>query len=96
MSEIIDRTILRQISAAYAAGYAKAKADCGELEPYISLKQAYKMYKRATVDRWIDEGLIAVIKDGPNNSKCRIDREAIALVAAASNRESWFEHHDVE
>jgi hypothetical protein len=89
----IDRLQLLQIQAAYAAGFKKAAAECGMLRPYISLKQAYRMYGQGTVERWADEGLIQKIKDGPGSSRVRIDREKIETVAQMSNRCSWYEHH---
>ncbi len=92
----LDRLQLLQIQAAYAAGFKKAVAECGMLRPYIPITQAYKKYGRATVERWVDEGLIEKIKDGPGNSKVRIDREKIELIAGESNRCSWYEHHETD
>ncbi len=92
----LDRLQLLQIQAAYDAGYAKALAKYGELKPYISLKEAYRMYGQGTVERWADEGLITKIKDGTGSSRVRIDRQQIELVAGESNRCSWFEHHETD
>lgn len=64
----------------------------GNLKPYLSLNQCYKMYGRGTVDRWIREGLITPIKDGDANSKVRIERIQIETVAKSSNRVSYFQH----
>ncbi len=66
----------------------------GLIKPYLSLNEAYKMYGRRTVERWIAEGLIEIQKDGTRTSKCRILREQIELVASQSNRASWYEHHE--
>lgn len=92
----LDRLHLLQIQAAYAAGFKKAVAECGMLRPYISLKQAYRMYGQGTVERWADEGLIVKIKDGPGSSRVRIDRQQIELVAGESNRCSWYENHETD
>lgn len=90
----IDRLQLKQIQAAYEAGFARCMETLGELKPYISLNQAYKMYGRKTVARWISEGLIEIQKDGTGTSKCRVSRKDIELVASRSNRISWYEHHE--
>lgn len=87
---ILNRDILVQMQASYEAGFRKCAETLGLLKPYISLREAYKIYGRATVDRWIEEGLVHVIKDGTNTSKCRIKRDEIELVASISNRASWF------
>lgn len=93
MATMIDRVQLMQLRAIMEVGYRKCAAECGLLKPYISQKEAFDKYGRGTVERWIDEGLIVVVKDGPGSSKCRIKRDEIELVAATSNRESWFENH---
>jgi hypothetical protein len=90
----LDRLQLLQIQAAYGAGYKRALADCGQLRPYLSLKEAYRKYGQGTVERWVDEGLIVKIKDGPGSSRVRIEREKIELIAGESNRCSWYENHD--
>lgn len=90
---VIDRMQLMQLRAVMEVGYRKCAAECGLIKPYISQKEAFDKYGRGTVERWIDEGLITVIKDGPGRCKCRIKRDEIELVAATSNRESWFDNH---
>lgn len=87
---VLNRDFLIQIQASYEAGYRKCAEQLGLLKPYISLREAQKTYGRATVDRWISEGLVHIIKDGTTTSKCRIKREEIELIASMSNRASWF------
>lgn len=87
---VLSRDYLWQMRASYEAGFRKCAETLGLLKPYISLREAYKQFGRATVDRWIAEGLVAVIKDGTSTSKCRIKREDIELVASMSNRASWY------
>lgn len=90
----INRTHLIQLRAVFEAGFNACAVECGLLKPYLSLNQAQKKYGRKTVNRWIDEGLIKVIKDGTGTSKKRIDRKEIEMVAATSNRASWYEHRE--
>jgi hypothetical protein len=67
--------------------------ELGQLKPYLSLRQAYKMYGEGNVERWRREGLVEVVKDGDKNSKIRIDRIQIECVAKSSNRASYYEHN---
>ena len=60
-----------------------------KLKPYISKREAHRLYGRAIVDRWIKEGLIKEIKDGDNSSTVRIDRIQIEIIAKSSNRSSF-------
>lgn len=89
-SKVLNRDFLFQLQASYEAGFRKCAETLGLLKPYLSLREAQKTYGRSTVDRWISEGLVHVIKDGTNTSKCRIRREEIELVASMSNRASWY------
>ena len=70
----------------------KVLVSTGQLKPYMSLRQAYKLYGERNVERWRKEGLIKAVKDGDRNSKVRIDRLEIESVARTSNRASYFEH----
>ena len=70
----------------------KVLVSTGQLKPYMSLRQAYKLYGERNVERWRREGLIKAVKDGDRNSKVRIDRLEIESVARTSNRASYFEH----
>lgn len=94
MADALDRAQVKQLLAIMRVGYRQCAEDLGLLKPYISLNQAYKTYGRKTVDRWADEKLISIIKDGTGTSKCRIKREEIELVAATSNRASWYDNHE--
>lgn len=91
--QLFSADVVWQIRSAYSAGYTKCLEEFGKVKPYLSLKQAFDLYGRGTVERWIDEGLVDVVKDGVKNSKCRINREQIELVANAGNRSSWFVHN---
>ena len=83
-----------QLRAIMEVGYHKCAEELGLIKPYMSQKDAHDRYGRKTVERWAAEGLITIIKDGTRQSKCRIKREEIELVAAMSNRASWYEHHE--
>lgn len=71
----------------------KVLVETGQLKPFISKNEAFRRYGRATVERWIDEGLVKLIKDGDKNCDCRIDRVQIETVSHTSNRASWYDKH---
>jgi hypothetical protein len=50
----------------------------GQLPACLTRQQAYRLYGRSNVDRWIAEGLI--------KSNDRIDRAALERIASQSNR----------
>lgn len=93
--EPLDRLHLKQIAAAYAAGYRMARAELNEIKQskclpkYYSLSQCYRTFGRGDVDRWAAEGLIEIIKDGPHNSKCRILAEQIELIASQKDKKYY-------
>lgn len=90
----IDLLQLKQIEALMDVVVGKYLVDSGKRKPYLSLNECYKKYGRNTVNRWAAEGLITIIKDGERNSRCRVLRERIELVASMSNRASWYENHE--
>lgn len=83
----------RLLKESFAAGHAQALEDMGKKKPFMSKAEAYRKYGRTVVDRWINEGLISLIKDGPDSSKIRIERKQIEQVAISSNRISYYNHH---
>lgn len=94
MNQPIDRLQLMQLEAIIDAAVSRVAVECGLRKPYLTQKEAHKRYGRKTVERWAAEGAITIIKDGTGTSKCRIKRSEIELVAATSNRASWYEHHE--
>ncbi|MDX9847482.1 MAG: hypothetical protein RBT74_10925 [Tenuifilaceae bacterium] len=71
------------------AGATKALMDVGLLKPYLKLREAYRLYGEAIVNRWIREGLVRVIKDGTRNASVRIDRLELLTVARTANRATY-------
>ena len=62
-----------------AAGAKNALAQCDHQPDAITKSQAYRLYGRSDIDRWLSEGLLHF------NQK-HFDRAQLARVAAASNR----------
>ncbi len=70
-------------------GSKKTLIEIGYAKPYIKLREAYRRYGQAIVRRWIQEGLIHLIKDGPRNASLRIDALEIASIAKSCNRSTY-------
>jgi hypothetical protein len=66
------------LSQSALASTRKVLAHCPQLPASFSKQQAYRLYGRSDVDRWMAEGLI------PTNE--RIDRLALERIASQSNR----------
>lgn len=67
-------------------GTSNALAESGQLQDQISKAEAYRLYGRGNVDRWISEGLISLsVRKGKISLKY-LDREKLEAVAASSNR----------
>lgn len=70
-------------------GVANALAETGFLSGHITKAQAYRIYGRSDVDRWISEGLLSLVRvQGQVSKKC-IDRIQLDRIAASSNRISY-------
>lgn len=70
-------------------GASKILMECGVLKPFLKLREAYRLHGEGTVKRWISEGLINPVKDGPHNSTVRIDRIELLTVARTCNRATY-------
>lgn len=67
-------------------GTSNALAESGQLQDQMSKAEAYRLYGRGNVDRWISEGLISLsVRKGKISLKY-LDREKLEAVAASSNR----------
>jgi hypothetical protein len=86
ISQLMKNAILR--------GVAKAVPDHGVISPAISKADAYRLYGRSNVDRWLAEGLIKLSFTPGNTSKRFMDRNKLDSVAAASNRHTYLQVAD--
>ncbi|SHM93142.1 hypothetical protein [Mucilaginibacter sp. OK098] len=85
--EIEDLSLL--MLNAVNSGVAKAVAESGVITPFISKADAYRIYGRSNVDRWLTEHLIAPLSAPGKGSKRFLDRIKLDCVAAASNRHTY-------
>lgn len=88
MIHIEEKHLKDIIIGAVKIGLLKGSMQKSTVKPFISKREAFRLYGERAVQRWINEGLITEIKDGEGNSKIRIDRIQIEIVASTSNRGS--------
>lgn len=78
--------IRAMINDAVEVAIERFSTEIGALSATVSKAQAYKMYTRTNVDRWISLGLLKGIKKGNKNSKVEFDRVELRLLAKTDNR----------
>jgi len=74
---------------AVKAGAEKCFRDGGLLKKQLSLSEAYAIYGRTNVDRWITEKLIVTSICGNGTLRKSISRAQLEAVAFKSNRISY-------
>jgi hypothetical protein len=77
----MERQLLLQAGAELGAIAALIKT--GKLKPYITKAEAYRLYGRKNVERWLDDGLLTPRKDGNHSAGWRIDRLEAELIVKA-------------
>jgi hypothetical protein len=82
------KEFIPQLKNAIQAGAEKALSQCGIQQSSCTKAEAYRLFGRSDVDRWIAEGLLHLIAKNGKVSKM-IDRIDLERVAAASNRISY-------
>ena len=70
-------------------GAKRALSEAGLIKPYLKKSEAYRMYGKTNVERWLQEGLVTPRKDGSDSAAWRIERNEIEAVAKASNRHTY-------
>ncbi|MET3981727.1 hypothetical protein ABIB62_004344 [Mucilaginibacter sp. UYP25] len=70
--------LLLRDAAEMGANLALSKT--GRIKPYLNKSEAFRLYGRKNIERWIEQGLITSRKDGDRSATWRIDRtEAEAI-----------------
>lgn len=52
----------------------------GHIRPYLKKSDAYRLYGRTNVDKWLKAGLLTPRKDGSHSAAWRIERMEIELL----------------
>jgi hypothetical protein len=80
------KDLVHLLKNAAEQGVSKALAESGQLQDQLTKAEAYRLYGRGNVDRWISEGLISLTTPiGEFPRKC-LNRKKLEAVAASSNR----------
>jgi hypothetical protein len=69
-------------------GTNNALAESGYFQDQLSKADAYRLFGRGNVDRWISEGLISPSETKTNSRTC-LDRKKLEAIAANSNRTTY-------
>jgi hypothetical protein len=77
--------LTRVVEAAARLGAIHAFVRSGTLKPYMKRAEAFRLYGRKYVERWIAQGLITPRKDGNHSAAWRIDRLEIEALAVATS-----------
>ncbi|WP_432328114.1 hypothetical protein ACRQ5D_34195 [Mucilaginibacter sp. P25] len=56
----------------------------GLLKPYLKKSEAFNIYGRRNVDRWLSNGLLTPRKDGGHSAAWRLDRVELETIAKAT------------
>ncbi|WP_184549826.1 hypothetical protein [Mucilaginibacter sp. FT3.2] len=56
----------------------------GKLKPYLKKNEAFRLYGRKNVERWIEDARVTPRKDGDHSACWRIDRIEIESIAKSS------------
>ena len=76
------KELFNLLKEAAGAGAQKVLAGSSALPEYLTKSQAYRLYGRSDVDRWLQEGLLTL-----KNSK--INRTNMERVSRSSNRTTY-------
>ena len=74
--------LINLLKNATAEGAGKALLSSGILHDQLSKTEAYKIYGRSNVDRWLSENLIKIFNK-------KINRLKLEAIAASSNRMTY-------
>lgn len=80
------KELVNLLKNATEQGATNALSESGQLQVQLSKAEAYRLFGRGNVDRWISEGLISPISCTKKSSRQCLDRIKLETIAASSNR----------
>lgn len=84
MEQHIPPHSLHQVIRASAEiGATAALIKSGKLKPYLKKSEAFKQYGRASVEHWLETGLLKPRKDGDHSAAWRLDRIELEIISKA-------------
>lgn len=82
------------LSEAAELGAIKALAKAGVIRPFINKSEAFKLYGRTNIEKWLKAGLITPRKDGAKSCQWRLERSELETVAKANNWSAYIPIED--
>lgn len=83
------KELVNLLKNATEQGATNALAESGQLQDQLSKADAYRLFGRGNVDRWISEGLIHPTTCNERSSRKCLDRKKLETIAASSNRNTY-------
>ncbi len=90
--QLTDLTII--LKSAVEVGVNRAFNEGVFLQDYLKKSDAYKLYGRSIIDRWIREGLIQLQSLNGEVPRKFIDRRGLEELALSSNRVTYLQVAD--
>jgi hypothetical protein len=82
------------LSEAAELGATRALAQAGVIKPFLTQAEAFRLYGRGNVESWVTAGLILSKKDGDFNTKVRLDRIQLEVIAKSNNWKAYVPKED--
>ena len=80
------KELMAILKHAAETGALSALTQAGSFQKPVTKSEAFRLYGRSQVERWIMEGLIVPFASEGSVNKKFIDRKKLMAVAASSNR----------
>jgi len=71
-------------------GVLSAHIHAGSLKPYVKKADAFRLFGRASTERWLASGQLTPRKDGTHSAAWRIDRMEIEILSRATAIQQQF------
>jgi len=82
------------LSEAAELGATRALAQAGVIKPLVTKAEVYRLYGRANVESWVKAGLVEMHKDGDFNTKVRLERIRLDVIAKSNNWKAYIPKED--
>lgn len=83
------KDLVNLLKNATEKGASNALLQSGHLQGQLSKAEAYRLFGRGNVDRWISEKLIDPTHCSERSSRKFLDRKKLEAIAASSNRVTY-------
>ncbi|MDB5143383.1 MAG: hypothetical protein JWQ66_2096 [Mucilaginibacter sp.] len=81
--ELTEAQLTGLISKAAELATIKTLIITGNLKPYLKKSEAFRLYGRKNIEKWLSEKLLTLRKDGDYSAALRLDRLEIESLVNA-------------